>query len=116
MPVHNSLLTAVVDVQAKMPASTGDEGAARWREALVRTSVPAAAEALRLQIRARLSQQKETIRAWCGKASLESGAMTFEAFQSAVASLNVRAQPQVVRALFERIGAGGGPAPASAQA
>jgi hypothetical protein len=36
--------------------------------------------------------------------------MTFEAFQSAVASLNVRAQPQVVRALFERIGAGGGPA------
>ncbi len=87
-------------------AAVGAVGAARWREALVKTSLPAAAEALRLQLRARLSQQKETIRTWCGKASAESGLVSFEAFQSAVASLNVRAQPQVVRTLFEKLGDG----------
>ena len=87
-------------------SAVGAVGAARWREALLKTSLPAAAEALRLQLRARLSQQKITIRVLVGKASAESGLVSFEAFQSAVASLNVRAQPQVMRTLFEKLGDG----------
>ena len=63
------------------------------------------AERLRLQLRARLGANKDTIRTWCKNRE----AVTLQDFSAAVSALGLKATPAVVRSLFGSLCGGNAP-------